>query len=394
LVVVAVWTGEETRALRTALRLTIEAFAEQLGVAVRTVAKWEAQGSSIVPVPMMQEVLDVALQRATPEQHSRFVMLRPGVGTRRNAPSSPTPEPVRLDLVALARLRERVDDLGTRYDRTSSISLLAEAGQCLGEVVFLRSQAVASRMRRELYALEAETATLMGQLVWDASQRRDHATARAYFDQAIEAAEFLGDPAAQGMAMLRKTFVALYGEADPKTGLSLAIRTAETTDATSRVLTGLALAHAAEAHAMLGSQRDCELALAQAESRFDRIDASDAAIDLFSPAQHSRLAGSCYLFLGKAKRAQPILERTAGALEGRSKSQAIVLGNLALACIRQRSLDEGAAALHRAIDVVERTWGGGGLNIAFRAGRELGPWRHVPVVRDVCDRLLGLMAAS
>jgi hypothetical protein len=44
-----------------------------------------------------------------------------------------------------------------------------------------------------------------------------------------------------------------------------------------------------------------------------------------------------------------------------------VLGNLALARIRQQKLDEAAATLHSAIDVVEMTWGGGGLNIVFGA---------------------------
>jgi hypothetical protein len=34
---------------------------------------------------------------------------------------------------------------------------------------------------------------LMGQLVWDASQRRDHDTAVGYFDQAINAARERGD---------------------------------------------------------------------------------------------------------------------------------------------------------------------------------------------------------
>ena len=70
------------------------------------------------------------------------------------------------------------------------------------------------------------------------------------------------------------------------------------------------------------------------------------------------------------------------------------MGNLTLACIRQRQVDEAAAMLHRALDVVEQTWGGGGLNVAFSAGRELQPWRHVPVVQEASDRLLALMEAS
>ena len=69
-----------------------------------------------------------------------------------------------------------------------------------------------------------------------------------------------------------------------------------------------------------------------------------------------------------------------------------MLGNLALALIRQGDLDEAAGRLQEAIDVIELNRGGGGLNIVFSAGREMRPWRAVPVVQDACDRLLSLMA--
>lgn len=107
---------------------------------------------------------------------------------------------------------------------------------------------------------------------------------------------------------------------------------------------------------MLGRLAECERALSEADRHFDRIGAvADMAIDLFSPTQPGRLAGSCFLFLGKAKQAQPILEATARELRDRSKSQAIVLGNLSLAFLRQGKLDEAAAVLHQAIDVIELT---------------------------------------
>src|SRR5438270_11779468 len=70
------WSGQETKALRLSLRMTIEAFAGHLGVAVRTVAKWEARGAEILPLPTMQEALDTVLQQATPEQQARFNVLR------------------------------------------------------------------------------------------------------------------------------------------------------------------------------------------------------------------------------------------------------------------------------------------------------------------------------
>jgi len=57
-------------------------------------------------------------------------------------------------------------------------------------------------------------------------------------------------------------------------------------------------------------------------------------------------------------------------------------------------LDAAAATLHEAIDLVETTRGGGGLNVVFTAGRELSAWRHDRTVQDVYDRLLALMAAA
>lgn len=377
---------------RKAVGFSQEGLAERLGVDRSTVVRWEAGDTE--PQPWLRPKLARVLQVSV-EQLDQLLIEADEADTLADERLSYALEhPASVDLVAVARLRECVQELDVRYDKAPSTSLLADAGQCLGQVGFLRTHAATNRVRRELYAVEAEAATLMGQLVWDASQRRDHATARVYLGQAISAAQQLHDPTAEGLALLRTSFVALYGEKNPHAGLNLATRTAETTGNTSRVLTGLAVLHAAEAHAMLRQQEDCERALGQAETQFERIDMADPAIELFSPTQHSRLAGSCYLFLDNPRRAQPILERTAEALHDRSKSQAIVLGNLALACIRQGKLDEAATALHQAIDVVEATWGGGGLNIVFGASRELRPWRHVAAVQDVYDRLLALMVAA
>jgi transcriptional regulator with XRE-family HTH domain len=377
---------------RRAVGFSQERLAERLGVDRSTVVRWE--GGQSEPLPWMRPKLARALQVSL-DQLDELLGEASKIDVRSDERLSYALEhPSGVDLVAVARLRERVHELDMRYDRAPSTSLLAEAGQCLGQVALLRAHTGTNRVRRELYGVEAEAATLMGQLVWDASQRRDHATARAYFDQAIGAAQQVRDPTAEGLALLRTSFVALYGEKDPRAGLALATRTAETTEQSSRVLAGLAVLHAAEARAMLGQSQDCERALRLAQLHFDQIDSSDDAIGLFSPTHYGRLAGSCYLFLNQAERAQQILEATANDLRNRSKSQAIVLGNLSLACIRQGKLYEAAATLHKAIDVVELTWGGGGLNIVFLAGRELRPWRQVAAVEAVYDRLLALMAAA
>jgi transcriptional regulator with XRE-family HTH domain len=300
--------------------------------------------------------------------------------------------PTTVDLPAVAQLRDRLWDLDVLYVRAPSTSLLADTGRCLGDIGFLQAHARESRVGQQLCGAEAEAATLMGQLVWDASQRREHAAARAYLHQAIHAARASGNPTAEGRALLRMSMVALYGEKNPKSGLALAAQAVKVTTATSEVIGGLAMLHAAEAHAMLGRRPECDRALSRASFRFDRITATDPAIELFSPTQLGRLAGSCYLSLGDNRRALSLLQTTAHALRDGSKAQAIVLGNLALAQLRLGELDAATYAIHEAIDVIELTRGAGGLNIVFSVAQELRPWRRLPVVQDVYDRLLTLMA--
>lgn len=66
------WTGREASALRAALRMSMRAFAEHLGVALRTVAKWESLGAETRPRPDTQAILDTALARADVATHARF----------------------------------------------------------------------------------------------------------------------------------------------------------------------------------------------------------------------------------------------------------------------------------------------------------------------------------
>ena len=80
--VVASWTGGHADALRQALRMTNEAFAEYLGVAVRTVAYWRKR-SEIEPQPAMQAILDTALARAPERVRAQFWLL---VAERRLVP--------------------------------------------------------------------------------------------------------------------------------------------------------------------------------------------------------------------------------------------------------------------------------------------------------------------
>lgn len=376
---------------RLSVGLTQEALAIRLGVDRSTVVRWEAGRGSPQPwmrphlarclkvsAEQLHELLDVTSLAASPQLQHREYVLR---------------HPARTDQTTVATLRADFEALTARYDRVPSAGLLATAGQQLTEIVTIASQAQGSRVQRAMRTLQVDASTFMGQLVWDASQRRDHVTARTYYGQSVDVARNLQDSALEAHALLRTCYVALYGAHSPRTGLDLARRAAETARPVSHALTGLATLHAAEAHAMLGEMAECEHSLSRAERRLSRAGPADVAADLVSPAQFGRLAGSCYLSLGQYQRAQEFLHATAEQLRDRRKSRAIVLGNLTLAYLRQGEVGDAVATLESAITELEPTRGGGGMNLVFGAARELRPWRHEPAVVEVQDRLLALIAA-
>jgi transcriptional regulator with XRE-family HTH domain len=365
-----------------------EKLAHAVEVERSTVVRWEL--GSTEPRPWQRPKLATVLKVTLGELES-LLADQPRDDSESERLEFALQNPASVDLVAVAHLAQEVERLNREYDTAPSASLLAGAAQAHHQVTLLRSHAPSARIRRELSISAAESATLMGQLVWDASQRHDHDVAVRYFDQAIEAAREIRDPVLEAHGHLRKGFIALYGTKDPREGLRLCNETTILGASAGNVLAGLGFLHVGEAHAMMGERRECEKALSEAESSFARMHPDDEAMHMFAPSQFGRLAGSCYLFLGANDRAERILTRTARTLVQWKKSQSIVLGNLALAYIRQGKLEEACSTLHEAIDLIEATRGGGGLNIAFSAGRELAPWRHESWVQEIIDRLFGLM---
>lgn len=381
--------------------MSVRAFATHLGVAVASVTNWEQRGERIRLRHETQEILDRDLSRATDDIRDRFEAALGGIPTALASPSVSDgarrleyvmSHPGRADLVAAAYLREQVAELDAEYDHAPSASLLGAAGQRHGQIVFLRAHARDARVLGELLAASAESATLMGQLVWDASLRRDHAAALSYFDLATQVADACGDKIAACRAQLRRSYVALYGQRDPVAGLEMAAQAASTGRAASNVLAGLALLHVAEAHAMRGQVQPCEKALSAADTHFGKIDGADEAGPLFTPTDLGRMAGSCYLHLDDAPKATIFLTDTLRSA-GQTKAAAVAAANLALAYTRQSKIDEAVGSLHHAIDIVDATRGGGGLTVSFTAGRALNPWRDTTAVQHVHDRLLSLMAA-
>jgi hypothetical protein len=72
--VIATWSGGHADVLRQAFRMTNESYAEHLSVSVRTVANWRGN-PEVIPRPAIQEILDVALERAPDRVKAQFAVL-------------------------------------------------------------------------------------------------------------------------------------------------------------------------------------------------------------------------------------------------------------------------------------------------------------------------------
>ncbi|WP_116111753.1 helix-turn-helix domain-containing protein [Amycolatopsis ruanii] len=174
------WTGREARLLRHALRLSVRGFAAYLGVAARTVAKWESGGTSTVPRPDTQAILDTALARADAGARTRFEVL---VTQAREAGRAPEPVP-RYDYEAWT------DDL----DRTVA---------CLGRQEFRLARTLLDRWlarfepnssdRQGMY-LYGRSLRLLGEVRQDQGALRGRLSAEHVYRQALRVFTELESP--------------------------------------------------------------------------------------------------------------------------------------------------------------------------------------------------------
>ena len=108
MILIEKWTGRHAHALRDALRLTNEAFAEHLGIAPRTVTKWRER-PEMEPSHLMQQALDTSLRQAPPDARIRFA-----ANLGRDEPQ------LVVDPDALSRLNEALGDLARAVARLES----------------------------------------------------------------------------------------------------------------------------------------------------------------------------------------------------------------------------------------------------------------------------------
>jgi hypothetical protein len=302
--------------------------------------------------------------------------------------------PRSVDLPTVAYLREQALDSMKLYEAVaSSTSLLPQAAERLEQVTLLREHAPVGRVRQELCSVEAQSATLLGRLVWDVSGQQDHATAARYYDQAIAAASNVKEGWAEAFPRMFQRFNPVSaGNMDMRTGLELAKKaSAHAEDGSSHVVAGWSLAFTAEAHALLGEERKAKLTLDRADFHLSKAEPDDPMFGVFARDQLGGFVGACHLHLDDPRSAQLTLQECVKRLgAGKEKHKSVILGDVSTALVLQSEPEQASAVLHQAIDLVELTGSAAGKRRVFTAGRQLRPWRDQPFVQEVQDRLLAL----
>jgi hypothetical protein len=302
--------------------------------------------------------------------------------------------PRSVDLPSVTYLREQTLDLMKQYEAVASpISLLPQTVERLEQVTRLREHAPLGRVHQELWSVAAQSATLLGRLVWDVSGQHDHATAARYYDQAIAAASNVKAGWAEAFPRTFQRFNPVSaGSMAPGTGVELAERaSARAEDSSSHVVAGWSLAFAAEAHALLGEERKAKLRLDRADLHLSKVTPDDPMFGVFAREQLGGFVGACHLHLNDPRGAQIALQESAQRLyAGKEKHKSVILGDVSTALVLQGEPEQASAVLHQAIDLVELTGSGAGKRRVYTAGRQLGRWRNEPFVQEVQDRLLAL----
>ena len=371
---------------REAAGLTQEAFAARAGVEVSTVVRWESGCTTPLPGkrPHIARALGVEL-------HDLERLLSPEAPPVHTA-GREGPDDGRL--AAIAGVREEVAKLTAEYDARPVMGLVVKAAGLLERVEVLRACAGStSGWRRDLDIAEAEAALLIGRLLWDAAGRRDSSAAEEYFDRAARRAGQAGDSVLQVTAALRAGFVGLYG-GDPRAGVRRCVQAAVIAAPVSEALFALARLHAAEGHALLGHAAEADRALTTARGAMAAISPDDPAPGVCLPRTYQRLAGSAYLALGRHTEARIALTEAAIRYEP-GKVLALVLGQLALACLGEGDRDAAVRHVRTAIELAEASQSVGAIAVAFRAGREIvrGADGAQPEAREIVDKLLMVLAA-
>lgn len=364
--------------------LSQEALARMCGVAQSTINRAES-GAGLTDRRKAHRALQglgAPLETDVPREQVSPKPLRAKRAPSRTAPGlPPSPWTARDDLsdLSLETFAHALAGLEQDYASTSSMAVLARIGPLHGQL---------SQSHPGAHRLRARSNLLMGQVLWDASQRREPHAATSHLTEAAIIAQSAGDHEVLAQALLRSSYIPLYGpDPDPQQALVTAHR-AMISARESPNLRALAALHISEAYARLRKGREAQQMLEQADAAAGEAHEIDG--DAWG-GRRLRIAGSVFLELDQPVQARQMLEQAVLALTDRPKTCGIALANLALAHVRQREIEGAASALHHAMDLTQATHAGGATSLIASVVKELAPWRTEEVVLAVQDRFIDLL---
>jgi hypothetical protein len=386
--VVSSWTGARADALRWALRMTNEAFAEHLGVGVRTVAYWRARPGT-VPQPDVQAALDTVLAQATDAVRAQFRLI---LAERERNRASPQPRLVASLWPADIELTGGAADPESAWP-SSNAPLLAASAHGVGPVTSGDLTRVRS-MRAHLKAIDnahgggialplatmylstqivplldgrdqgstgerfieavAEYEHDVGWMAYDAGQQD---VAERYFTSALRRARSVGNRLLAGRILAAMSHQAIHlGRLRNAIELAEASRTVTAHVATPRALAMEATMEAC-AHAAAGDARQSYRALddaANAVTLITAIGQSDPEWLDFDEGGFWGHAARAYRDLGELRQAEDAARKSVAlCLPGHSRTRAQRNAIRATAHLRRGELE---AAVDAGEQVVREAW--------------------------------------
>lgn len=286
------------------------------------------------------------------------------------------------------RLRHLDDEIG-------GVDLLPIVRQRHQRVTRLLGGSYGGEVGRRLHATAADLGQLLGWLAFDAGQ---HGFAQRQWVAALHAAHSAGAPEI-GANVLAGLALQAYAMGHPHDALSLA-QTAEEglgPDASSTVRAML-VSRQAVAAAKLGDRSTSTRAMNRAEDLLDEEDpAPPPWIYYYGRADEQLHAGTCWMALGEAERAEDAFAEALGRIDpAHVRDRGVLLARIARARIERHEIESAAQAateslllaaaqLHslRAADEL--------ADVDTALSRFLG---SVPAARDFHERYLDLLAAQ
>lgn len=202
MVVIGIWQGRHATALQRASRLTNEGFAAELGVAVRTVAKWNAH-PELEQTPEMRQILDTQLAKSADVVKARFAQIlnisEGGHPLTANSDGKPQGIEDVTTLVAeinatttssesIAQLEQATRALAESHTQAPARKVLTQVFQLHQEARHLIGRTQRLSQRRTLYRIEsdllAHACLLLGDLKHDEAAEQYGRAARAFAQEA------------------------------------------------------------------------------------------------------------------------------------------------------------------------------------------------------------------